>query len=63
MILVGTINQLIDAFNAASWVFYGLAIGGLLIMRITHEDVPRPFKVGVRFHACGYEVTHDSFIA
>ena len=45
MIAVGSIDQLIDAFSASAWVFYGLAIGALLIMRITHEDVRRSFEV------------------
>jgi hypothetical protein len=45
MIAVGSIDQLIDAFSASAWIFYGLAIGALLIMRITHEDVRRSFEV------------------
>ena len=45
MIAIGNIDQLIDAFSASAWTFYGLAIGALLIMRITHEDVPRSFEV------------------
>lgn len=45
MIAVGSIDQLIDAFSASAWVFYGLSFGALLIMRITHDDVPRSFEV------------------
>lgn len=36
---------MIDAFSASAWIFYGLAIGAILIMRITHEDVQRKFEV------------------
>jgi len=28
-----------------SWIFYGLSVLGLLIMRRTHTHLPRPFKV------------------
>lgn len=45
MIVIGTIDKLIEAFSATTWVFYGLGIGALLVMRITHKDVPRPFEV------------------
>ena len=45
MVAVGNIDQLIDAFTASVWLFHGLAIGALLIMRITHQDVPRKFEV------------------
>ena len=45
MIAIGSIDQLIDAFSASVWIFYGLAIGALLIMRITHEDMHRSFEV------------------
>lgn len=45
MIAIGDIDQLIDAFSASAWTFYGLAIGAVIIMRLTHEDVPRSFEV------------------
>ena len=45
MVAVGDIDQLIDAFSASAWTFYGLAIGAVIIMRITHEDMPRSFEV------------------
>lgn len=45
MIAIGDIDQLIDAFSASAWTFYGLAIGAVIIMRLTHGDVPRSFEV------------------
>lgn len=45
MVSIGSIDQLIDAFSASVWIFNGLAIGALLIMRITHEDKHRSFEV------------------
>ncbi|KAJ2825585.1 hypothetical protein FBU31_003679 [Coemansia sp. 'formosensis'] len=35
---------LIDIGGYPSWVFYGLSVVGLLIMRRTHRDVARPFR-------------------
>ena len=45
MIIPSNLNQLINSYSLAMWVFYGLAFAGLLIMRVTHRDVKRPFKV------------------
>ena len=47
-VLIGNIDSLIDSFNAAIWVFYGLVFAGFLIMRVTHRDQPRPYKVTTR---------------
>ena len=47
-VLIGNIDSLINSFNAAIWVFYGLVFAGLLIMRVTHRNQPRPFKVTTR---------------
>ena len=44
-VMVGNIESLINSFNAALWVFYGLVFVGLLIMRVTHRNHPRPYKV------------------
>ena len=45
MISVGDIGELIAAFSAAAFVFYMLAFISVLIMRVTHRDQPRLFKV------------------
>ncbi len=45
LVLIGNIDGFVNAFNATSWFFYGSAIFGLIIMRITEPDKPRPFKV------------------
>ena len=44
-VMVGNIESLINSFNATFWVFYGLVFVGLLIMRVTHRNQPRPYKV------------------
>lgn len=44
-IVAGDISVLIEGFSAAIWVFYGLSFLSLLIMRFTHKNDKRPFKV------------------
>ena len=45
MISVGDISELIEAFSAAAFVFYMLVFIAVLIMRVTHRNQPRLFKV------------------
>ena len=44
-ILIGDVDELIDGVSTGVWLFYGIAIAGILIMRVTHKDDPRPYKV------------------
>ncbi|XP_013923973.1 PREDICTED: B(0,+)-type amino acid transporter 1 [Thamnophis sirtalis] len=44
-ILPGDINTLINYFSFAVWLFYGLTVLGLIIMRYTRKDLKRPIKV------------------
>ncbi|BET02451.1 amino acid transporter [Nesidiocoris tenuis] len=44
-ILLGNINELIEFVSFLIWLFYGLAMIALLVMRKTKADVPRPYKV------------------
>ena len=44
LVVTGNIDDLVDGASSATWVFYGITIGGLLIMRVTHKDEPRPYK-------------------
>ena len=45
LVVTGNIDDLVDGASSATWVFYGLTIAALLIMRVTHKDEPRPYKV------------------
>ena len=49
-IMVGDIKFLIKAYISAIWVFYGLTFVSLLIMRVTHRKITRPYKV----YCCHY---------
>ena len=44
-ILAGNIDSLIEGFSASVWLFYILSFISILIMRFTHKDHNRPFKV------------------
>ena len=46
-ILVGNIAKLIEFASFLTWVFYGLVMIALLIMRKTKPDVHRPYKVPI----------------
>ena len=45
MIIPSNLAQLVNSYSLAVWIFYGLVFVGLLIMRVTHKDVHRPYKV------------------
>ncbi len=45
LIIIGDIESIIDAFSALEWATFGMAFFGLIIMRITEPDRPRPYKV------------------
>ncbi|XP_073975764.1 b(0,+)-type amino acid transporter 1-like isoform X2 [Rhodnius prolixus] len=44
-ILVGSIIRLIEFVSFLIWIFYGLAMVALIIMRKTKKEAPRPYKV------------------
>ncbi|XP_053970767.1 b(0,+)-type amino acid transporter 1-like [Hylaeus volcanicus] len=44
-LLLGDIIALIEFASFLTWVFYGLAMVSLLIMRRTKPDAPRPYRV------------------
>ncbi|KAM4017173.1 B(0,+)-type amino acid transporter 1 [Anomaloglossus baeobatrachus] len=46
-IIPADINTLINYFSFAVWIFYGLTIAGLVVMRFTKKDMKRPIKVPI----------------
>ena len=48
MIVAGDIGSLIDFFSFTVWIFYGMAMLALIMMRRTKPDAPRPYKVRVQ---------------
>jgi L-type amino acid transporter 9 len=44
-IVAGDIASLIDFASFLIWIFYGLAMAALLVMRKTKRDAVRPYKV------------------
>ncbi len=49
MVIVGTVDQLIDGLSFMSFIFYTLCIVAVLILRVTHHKEPRLFKVWHNF--------------
>ncbi len=45
MVVIGTIDQLIDGFSFISFIYYTLVIIAVFILRVTHRKEPRLFKV------------------
>ncbi|XP_058902026.2 B(0,+)-type amino acid transporter 1 isoform X3 [Kogia breviceps] len=46
-IIPGDINSLVNYFSFAAWLFYGLTIFGLIVMRFTKKELKRPIKVPI----------------
>ncbi|CAD5125696.1 DgyrCDS13902 [Dimorphilus gyrociliatus] len=47
MIIPADIESLIDFFNFSAWIFYGLTMSALIVMRFTRKNEPRPYKVPI----------------
>lgn len=45
MIIPADIESLIDFFNFSAWIFYGLTMSALIVMRFTRKNAERPYKV------------------
>jgi APA family basic amino acid/polyamine antiporter len=54
--LTGTFDQLTNCLLFVSWIFYGLVCAAVIVLRRTHPDAPRPYKVW------GYPVTPAVFV-
>ena len=51
MVIPSDIESLIDFFNFTAWLFYGLTMAALILMRWTYKDTPRPYKVSIMFYS------------
>nr|XP_026696296.1 b(0,+)-type amino acid transporter 1-like [Ciona intestinalis] len=40
-------DTLLNAFSFTVWLFYGSSIAGVIVLRITHPDMPRPYRVPI----------------
>ena len=45
MVIPGNLGSLIDFFSFTAWLFYGLTVGSLIVLRFTRKDMVRPLKV------------------
>jgi basic amino acid/polyamine antiporter, APA family len=55
--LTGSYTQLVSYAVFTFWIFYGMTVAGLLVIRHRHPDAPRPYKM------FGYPVTPVLFAA
>uniref|UniRef100_A0A8D2L589 b(0,+)-type amino acid transporter 1 n=1 Tax=Varanus komodoensis TaxID=61221 RepID=A0A8D2L589_VARKO len=46
-IIPGDINTLINYFSFAVWIFYGLTVLGLIVMRFTRKGLERPITIPI----------------
>ncbi|KAL8194879.1 UNVERIFIED_CONTAM: b(0,+)-type amino acid transporter 1 [Gekko kuhli] len=46
-IIPGDIETLINYFSFATWMFYGLTVLGLIVMRFTRKELKRPIRVPI----------------
>lgn len=49
-LLCGDIVTLIEFASFLVWMFYGISMAALLVMRYTKRDVKRPFKVNTSLY-------------
>ena len=45
MIVQGNIESLIDFFSFTVWIFYGMAMAALIMLRVKKPEIARPYKV------------------
>ena len=57
LVLTGTYESLIDYSLFGIWVFYGLMIASVMVLRCKYPDLPRPYRMW------GYPVTPLIFVA
>jgi APA family basic amino acid/polyamine antiporter len=57
LVLTGSYESLADYALFGIWVFYGLMVAGVMVLRRTRADVPRPYRMW------GYPVTPLVFLA
>ena len=46
-IIPNDFDTLVNAFSFTTWLFHALVIASVLILRFTHKEYPRPFKVSI----------------
>lgn len=46
-IIPGDINTLINYFSFAVWIFYGLTVLALIVMRFTRKEIKRPISIPI----------------
>ncbi len=45
VLFIGGFSQLFTYVIFGAWIFYGLAVAGVIVLRRREPDLPRPFRV------------------
>jgi APA family basic amino acid/polyamine antiporter len=57
LVISGSYDTLVDYAMFATWLFYGLMVSGVIVLRRTRPDLPRPYRMW------GYPFTPLLFLA
>jgi APA family basic amino acid/polyamine antiporter len=57
LVVTGSYDTLVDYAMFATWLFYGLMVSGVMVLRKTQPDLPRPYRMW------GYPFTALLFLA
>jgi APA family basic amino acid/polyamine antiporter len=57
LVISGSYDTLVDYAMFATWLFYGLMVSGVMVLRRTQPDLPRPYRMW------GYPFTALLFLA
>jgi len=44
-VITGSYNTLVNLYSTSTWIFYGLCVLGLLVLRFTQPHMDRPYRV------------------
>jgi APA family basic amino acid/polyamine antiporter len=67
--LLGSFQELFTYVVFTAWIFYGLAVLAVIVLRVRHPNVPRPFRVPlypwlvILFAVAALGITLNTFIA
>ena len=62
MIFGGNIESLIDFFSFTVWIFYGMSMLALLVLRKSKPDIARPYKVSTVSHCFIFKPNRNDLV-
>jgi len=63
MVIPGDIGSLIDFFSFTAWIFYGLTVGSVIVLRFKRKEMERPLKVKIILkYVCYYQFNDTQWL-